>query len=238
MEFLEMTNKDMRLTNKLIALDRIYAAYDRFSTSLDVACKKYCAHCCTSNVTLTTLEGYKIVDHLIAAGKLDLIDELAQGAATTRYQPQISTNRLAELYAAEAKVPEEEMAEHWEKCLLLEKNACAIYDLRPFGCRCFISRKNCAEMGFADIAEFTASVNTVFLQTIEHLDADGCSGNLIDMLQVMASGDNRQAYAEDRLKCEAGGLIVNWSLKVLMIPPEHRTGMEPILQDLRNIKLS
>ena len=143
--------------------------------SLDVACKKYCAHCCTSNVTLTTLEGYKIVDHLIAVGKLDLIDELAQGAATTRYQPQISTNRLAELYAAEAKVPEEEMAEHWEKLLAARKKR--LRHLRPATLRMpvlYLSKKNCDEMGFADIDEFTASVNTVFLQTIEHLDADGC----------------------------------------------------------------
>ena len=226
------------LTTKLTALDRIFDVYDRFCATLDMACKKYCAHCCTSNVTLTTLEGYKIVDHLIATGRLGIIDGLKHMAATTRYQPQISTNRLAELYAAEAKVPEEEMATEWEECSLLAKNVCSIYDLRPFGCRCFVSRKNCAETGYADIDEFTASVNTVFLQTIEHLDADGCSGNLIDVLQVMASEDNRRAYAKDRLKCETNGLIVNWSLKVLMIPPEHRTKMEPILQELRNIKVS
>ena len=227
----------MMLEKKIAALDRIYAAYDRFCTTQDVACKKYCAHCCTSNVTLTTLEGYKIVDHLIADGRLDIIDGLKPMAAATRYQPQISTNRLAELYAAEARVPEEEMAAEWEECSLLAKNVCAIYDLRPFGCRCFISRKNCAETGYADIDEFTASVNTVFLQTIEHLDADGCSGNLIDVLQVMAAEDNRRAYEKDRLKCETNGLIVNWSLKVLMIPPEHRTKMEPILQELRQIKI-
>ena len=221
----------------MTALDRIYAVYDSFCTSQDVACKKYCAHCCTSNVTLTTLEGYKIVEHLIAGGRLDIIDGLKPMAAATRYQPQISTNRLAELYAAEARVPEEEMAAEWEECSLLVKNVCSIYDLRPFGCRCFISHKNCAETGYADIDEFTASVNTVFLQTIEHLDADGCSGNLIDVLQAMASEDNRRAYEKDRLKCETNGLIVNWSLKVLMIPPEHRTKMEPILQELRQIKM-
>ena len=225
------------LEKKIVALDRIYAAYDRFCTTQDVACKKYCAHCCTSNVTLTTLEGYKIVDHLIAGGRLNIIDGLKPMAPATRYRPQISTNRLAELYAAEARVPEEEMAAEWEECSLLAKNVCAIYDLRPFGCRCFISRKNCAETGYADIDEFTASVNTVFLQTIEHLDADGCSGNLIDVLQVMAAEDNRRAYEKDRLKCETNGLIVNWSLKVLMIPPEHRTKMEPILQELRQIKI-
>jgi Fe-S-cluster containining protein len=227
----------MMLEKKIAALDRIYAAYDRVCATLDVACKKYCARCCTSNVTLTTLEGYKIVDHLIAAGKLNIIDELKHTVATTRYQPQISTNRLAELYAAEAKVPEEEMAAEWEDCPLLTKTVCSIYNLRPFGCRCFVSRKNCAEMGFADIDDFTASVNTVFLQTIEHLDADGCCGNLIDVLQVMESEENRQAYAKDRLKCETNGLIVNWSLKVLMIPPEHRTKMEPILEELRRIKI-
>jgi len=64
------------LEKKIVALDRIYAAYDRFCATLDVACKKYCAQCCTSNVTLTTLEGHKILDHLIAAGKLNIIDEL------------------------------------------------------------------------------------------------------------------------------------------------------------------
>ncbi len=225
------------LEKKIVALDRIYAAYDRFCATLDVACKKYCAQCCTSNVTLTTLEGYKIVDHLIAAGKLNIIDELKHTVATNRYQPQISTNRLAELYAAEAKVPEEEMAAEWEDCSLLTKNVCSIYNLRPFGCRCFVSRKNCAETGFADIDDFTASVNTVFLQTIEHLDADGCSGNLIDVLQAMESEENRQAYAKNRLKCETNGLIVNWSLKVLMIPPEHRSKMEPILEELRRIRI-
>ncbi len=227
----------MMLERKIAALDRIYSVYDEFCDTLDLACKKYCAHCCTTNVTLTTLEGYKIVDHLMAAGKLDINQALKQGAATSRYRPQVSTNRLAELYAAEAKVPQEEMAVDWEGCSLLAENVCTIYDLRPFGCRCFVSRRNCAETGYADIDAFTVSVNTVFLQTIEHLDADGCSGNLIDVLQAMAIEDNRRAYETNRLKCETKGLIVNWSLKVLMIPPEHHTKMEPVLQKLRQIKV-
>ena len=227
----------MMITKKLAALERIYDIYDSFCTSLDVACEKTCAHCCTTNVTLTTLEAYKIVDHLSRAGGLDIIEGLKELTAIPRYQPQISTNRLAELYAAEAKVPEDEIVSESHECALLSENLCAIYSQRPFGCRCFVSRKNCAEAGYADIDDFTASVNTVFLQTIEHLDADGCSGNLIDVLQVMASGNNRQAYERGELKCENNGLIVNWSLKVLMIPPEHRSKMEPILEELRRIKI-
>jgi len=95
----------MMIAKKLAILDQIYAVYDRFCASLEVACKKNCAHCCTTNVTLTTLEGYKIVDHLTATGKLDIIAGFKKMASPTRYQPQVSTNRLAELYAAEAKVP-------------------------------------------------------------------------------------------------------------------------------------
>jgi len=80
-------------------------------------------------------------------------------------------------------------------------------------------------------------VNTVFLQVIEHLDAEGCSGNLIDVLKFMASKNRRRVYERGQLACEKNGLIVNWELKVLMIPPEHREKIEPILQQLREISL-
>ena len=223
--------------DRLTALEQIYAVYDGFCSSLALACQKNCAHCCTTNVTLTTLEGYRVMAHLASTGNLDMIAGLEKMTAIDRYQPRVSINRLAELYAAEAKVPEEEMDVDAQACGLLTDNLCLIYDARPFGCRCFVSRKNCAETGYADIDDFTASVNTVFMQTIEHLDADGCTGNLIDVLQIMAHEQNRQAYADGRLSCEPNGLIVNWELKVLMIPPEHRSNMEPILQELRQIKV-
>ncbi|MGD8723544.1 MAG: hypothetical protein PVG00_06400, partial [Desulfobacterales bacterium] len=90
---------------------------------------------------------------------------------------------------------------------------------------------------YADIDDFVLSVNTVLLQTIEHIDADGCSGNMLDVLEVMAGQENRQAYQEGQLNCASTGLIKNQSLKILMIPPEHRTRMEPILQSLRDIRI-
>jgi hypothetical protein len=66
---------------------------------------------------------------------------------------------------------------------------------------------------------------------------EGCSGNLIDVLQLMASDDKRRAYERGELGCEENKLIVNWELKMLMIPPEHRERIEPLLQQLRDIKL-
>jgi Fe-S-cluster containining protein len=221
------------LTKKLEALSRIYEIYEGFHRTLDLACGKKCAHCCTTNVTMTTLEGYKIVTDLVASGRRQVIDALGQLSDIRRFQPLLTTNRMAELCAADARVPEEDMAEEWQDCSLLNDSLCRIYDLRPFGCRCFVSRQNCGETGYADIDDFTASVNTVFLQVIEHLDAEGCSGNLIDVLKFMASDDGRQAYGSGGLNCENSGLIVNWELKVLMIPPEHRERIEPILEQLR-----
>jgi len=227
----------MKIKSKLEALNRVFEIYDGFSSTLDLACKEKCAHCCTTNVTMTTLEGYKIVDDLIASGRLDVIDRLKEMEEMPRFQPLLTTNRMAELCAADAKVPEEETADEWQDCSLLTDSLCTIYDLRPFGCRCFVSRQNCGETGYADIDDFTASVNTVFLQVMEHLDAEGCSGNLINVLQFMVAADNRQAYEQGETNCEDSGLIVNWELKVLMIPPEHRERIEPILQQLRRINL-
>lgn len=227
----------MAIAKKLEALDRVYKIYDAFHTSLGLACREKCAHCCTTNITMTTLEGYKIVADLITAGKLEVIAGLVDIKELKRFQPRLTTNRMAELCAADAKIPPEETSGQWQDCSLLNDRLCSIYDLRPFGCRCFVSRQNCGETGYADIDDFTASVNTVFLQVIEHLDAEGCSGNFIDVLQFMASDDRRQAYESNELNCENNGLIVNWELKVLMIPPEHRERIEPILQQLRDINL-
>ena len=227
----------MALAKRMEALSRIYKIYDGIHNTLDLACGEKCAHCCTTNVTMTTLEAYKIVTDLMASGRQQKIDGLAKLGDIRRFQPLLTTNRMAELCAADAKIPEEDTGGDWKDCSLLNESLCTIYDLRPFGCRCFVSRQNCGETGYADIDDFTASVNTVFLQVIEHIDANGCSGNLIDVLQFMASEENRRAYEGGELKCENNGLIVNWELKVLMIPPEHRVRIEPILQQLREINL-
>ena len=227
----------MALEKKLEALNRVYKIYDTYSAALNLACQARCAHCCTTNVTMTTLEGYKIIYDLAAAGRHEIIESLKGIEAKERFKPRLTTNRMAELCAADAKVPQEDAAGEWQDCALLDDSLCSIYDLRPLGCRCFVSRHNCGEAGYADMDDFTASVNTVFLQVIEHLDAGGCSGNLTDVLQFMASDDKRRAYQKGDINCEKSGLIVNWELKVLMIPPEHREKIEPILQQLRDVNL-
>lgn len=227
----------MDITSKLNILDQIYAVYDNFTATLDTACQKYCDHCCTSGVTVTTLEGYKIIDRLDSETERTVVKKIQAASETKRLRPQVTTNGLAQLCSRGDDPPQEEDNLDLPTCPLLHDHQCPIYELRPYGCRCLVSRHNCGEHGFAEIDDFVLSVNTVFLQTIEHVDTGGCSGNLVDVLQTMWDNDKRAAYKSGALHCSANKLVVNQPLEVLMIPPEHRFAMEPILQELRQIKL-
>jgi len=225
----------MHLSIRLKILDKLYAIYDEYVGNLDVACRKNCAHCCTCNVILTTLEGYKIVDHLESHGIWNWLQAIESVSYKKRFQPKTTTNKIAECCMHGRHLPEEEIQSTGGACPFLKKDQCTLYGVRPFGCRCMVSRRNCNETGFAEIDEFVATVNTVFLQVIEHLDWQGCSGNLTDILQCLATKENRSAYRSDSLACLKWALIPNQKMTVLMIPPEHRKQIEPIVQDLRSI---
>jgi hypothetical protein len=227
----------MDIISKLKILDQIYSIYEKFTDSLDLACQKYCDHCCTSGVILTTLEAYKIINSLTSDTETDFSQKIRSAAGVHRFRPQITTNRLARLCADGVEPPEEIANQNRQACPVLLDRQCPIYELRPFGCRCLVSRHRCGEKGYAEMDDFVLSVNTVILQTIEQVDAEGCSGNLVDVLQVMSIRQNREAYRSGKLHCTGNGLIANQPLEVLMIPPEHRQRIEPILQELREIRI-
>lgn len=224
----------MELEVKLKLLDRIYRLYDDIVGAYELACRKFCAHCCTCNVTLTTLEGYRIVERLAAGRRSSLLERVRKAASQNRFRPALTTNAIAGLCAAGQEIPPEEIDPHWGSCSLLADSLCPVYDVRPFACRCLVSRKNCAESGCADLDDFLLSVNTVFLQVIEHLDAEGCCGNLIDVLLLLESVDVRRADAAGL--APEGGLIRNQPMRFLFVPPEHREKMAPILERLQGLK--
>jgi Fe-S-cluster containining protein len=225
----------MDLNSKIAVLDQIYRVYDEFVDRLDIACKKYCAGCCTRNVTLTTLEGYFIATHMISSGKSSLFENIESVLPKKRFQPLTTTNRLADLCMKGEDPPEEKHDDSIERCPLLKDNLCPIYPVRPFACRCFVSKKDCRKQGYAEVDPFVLSVNNLFLQVIEHVDSQGFSGNLIDILKFMASKDNRLSYKRNTLDPPGTGLIPNLKITVLMIPPEHRVEITPILKALQNI---
>ncbi len=220
------------LAGRLALLAHVYSVYDSFTDTLTSACRLGCAHCCTCNATLTTLEAAFIFSRLSARERSDLTARLSEALGWPRFQPKITTNQLADICRRGDEPPPEETAPAGSPCPLLETGACSLYPVRPFNCRCMTSRTDCGKTGYADMDPFAVTVNTVFLQYIEHIDADGCSGNLIDVLWLMQHEDNDRRYrSAEPISCPPG-LIPNRRVPALMIPPKHRKGMAPILQRL------
>jgi hypothetical protein len=84
---------------------------------------------------------------------------------------------------------------------------------------------------------YTLALNTVFLQVIEHLDRPGCTGNLLDLLPLVQSEPFREAYENGRCDCSKNDLIANQPLKVLMLPPEYKDRLAPVISSLQSIRL-
>ena len=227
----------MDISSRLILLDNIYRLFDDFAATLEIACQRRCAACCTCNTTLTTLEGYKIISRLDASIKSTLLLQMGAAAKGKRFTPRTTVNRMAHHCMTGRDLPEETIDPAWGPCLLLSEKTCPIYALRPFGCRCMTSKTPCAETGYADMDEFTLTVANLFHQFIEHLDRDGMTGNLIDVLLFLGDKKNLKAYHQSgRVNASAAGLIPNSPIPVLMIPPEHRERIQPLLASLTSLR--
>ncbi|MBS3758165.1 MAG: hypothetical protein KGY61_05840 [Desulfobacterales bacterium] len=224
----------MGLEEKLQALERIYALYAQYTSKLPVACRKYCAHCCTCNVTMTSLEAINIFQSLSENERSVLRGTLTPQLGNKRYLPEITLNRMASLCANGEDPPEEAIDPNWGRCPLLEHMACPIYGVRPFGCRCLLSTRDCGETGYAVIDDYTVTVNYVFSQFIEHLDQNGVTGNLTDVLLSIdtAEGANTRLANPTAPGCH---LIDNQPIPMLLIPPEHQKKIIPTVNALHSI---
>lgn len=227
----------MEVSAKLRILDQIYDIYETFSADLSVACVQGCATCCTQNVTMTTLEGYRIFEHLFSTGQQDVFQTLRRTAHQERFQPTVTTNALAALCMQGNDPPEENGDWPLATCPFLSNNECPIYLHRPFGCRCFFSTQTCDAIACATVDPFLVTVNTLFLQFIEHVDASGLGGNMTDVLLFLESETQRKHYETGACVNHPPGLSMNRSIPGLLIPPEHQSRIQPILQKITNIRI-
>lgn len=220
----------MDLDTRLTLLKQIYARHNAFFEHRERACRKFCSACCTCNVTMTTLEGYVIVSSLDQAGQLAPTKALEHTLAGKRFQPRVTTNGFAELCMQGNPVPEEPVDPAWGTCPFLEQNVCTIYPARPFGCRAMMSVSDCRQTGVADMDELALTVNNTFLQVIEHLDITGFFGNLSDIIQFLMADGTMTTYRRGDALSPPRGLVRNQAIKLLMVPPEHRAQIEPLLR--------
>jgi Fe-S-cluster containining protein len=220
---------------RLVFLKKLYTLYEQTLSSMSFACKHHCAQCCTNNVTLTTLEGLQLAEALGVADDSSWSARLAAARKQPRFQPRLTINAIADHCLKGLPIPEETNDPQWGSCLLLDKDECPQYLQRPFGCRCMLSRSACQQTGYAQLPPFVITLNNVFLQYIEHLDQNGCSGNLLDILVLFQKDKYRQSYRQGRLGCGQAGLIPNRPIPSLMIPPEHRQRMRPVIAAVRQL---
>ncbi len=203
------------------ALEKIYTLYDETIDFFKTACRKKCSECCTCNVTLTRLECLYLTNSLDESEKKKMTELVRASFPEKRYIPKTSLNRFASLCAKGCDVPEDENNPEWGKCPLLQNNMCRFYDTRPFDCRAMLSRNQCSENGYADIPDIALTINHVFAQMIEHIDHRGFSANLSDMILGVLEG---------RTEKHTG--VSNEKISVLMVPPEHRKKIMPVLKEL------
>jgi hypothetical protein len=157
--------------------------------------------------------------------------------AANRFRPRTTTNDLAEICLAGGDPPAEALEGNAGTCPLLDEARCPVYPVRPLACRTMRSRADCAVTGFADMDDFSVTVSTVMMQYVEHIDADGCSGNFADIMSLFASAANRAFYAEGELPCTENGLVNNRPIPALIIPPEHRRRIRPLLERIAQIRV-
>jgi len=204
-------------------LNQIYHLYEKVLADTHVVCRQGCADCCTCNVILTSLETRVLVQSLDSGSLAQMKQRLGKKIPPKRYIPKMTTNQFASYCLSGHKIPEEENDPDWGKCPLLEDECCTIYPSRPFGCRNMMSEVYCKDTGFAQVPPLALTITNIFLQYIEHLDFQGFSGNLSDMLPL---------YLENFGNIEKKYCIQNRKMAVLLVPPEHRIAVAPLLKQM------
>ena len=214
-------------------LKKIYSLYHETMDWVDPVCKKKCASCCTCNVTLTSLEAGFVMNSLGIDEKKDLQIRIRQRFPVKRYIPEMTTNGFARMCMENIDIPEEENDPSWGACPLLEDDLCTVYEARPFGCRSLLSEVHCGQDGYARIPPLGLTLNTLFLQAIEHLDEKGFSGNLSDMLLFFLSEKGVDDMT-DRSNDITGKRVFmrNEKIPVLMVPPEHQKTFKTLIREL------
>ena len=210
-------------TKKLEILEAIYTLHENLMAEMVLACLPGCDLCCTRNVSVTSLEADLISEHLKKADRPDLDENLTAAKNLPRFQPLVTTNGLAHLCRLGKEPPEETVNPDWRPCPFLVDHRCSIYAVRPFACRCMVSKSVCQQGGQAEIEDYLLSLNTVFMQFIEHADSYGSTGNMIDML-LPQTGDATKS-----------SLIPNRTIEMILLPPEHQPRGQEIINKLGSL---
>ena len=216
---------------KKIILETIYSAFENWSSNQSFYCRKGCSTCCTQNVTITTLEGTRILEYCISINRRAwLLDKLNNSNGPGN--PQQTTNEyiLANIQGNEAIQSTNPVR---GKCSFLEGNCCTIYPVRPFSCRCFASETLCDDHESATVTDPYLYGSIVAMQLIEHLGQFEQWGYMTDVLSNLIHSKEYDAFNTDE-SCYAqnspNNVRVAQPLPGYYIPPEYEEQITPLLR--------
>lgn len=222
----------MSLELKRALLTTLYEVYDKTAKQFPAACSRDCDTCCTHNVVATTLEVELIRDHLQQIGRADLELRALQDTSRRRLRPRLTINELATFCLRREEPPDQAEEFHVEPCPIREEDGCPVYEVRPFACRSLWSEQACAVTGEAVMAPLLLTLNGVFEQIVEDIDAGGLCGNMLDLFSFLHANDRSAAYRSGACLEPEGFLRRTRPNPGFIVPPPHRQWVQSVLNVL------
>jgi len=217
---------------KIEALKAIYRFYDKFLEGFPLVCQKGCCTCCTTNVSVTSLE----VDYLLPHLTEDLLKRVDKEAQTQHFIPNTTINTSATLCLSGKEPPAETSFMSYKPCPLLSNDGlCTIYEKRPFACRAMSSETPCPEGGEAYMAPFLVTVNLAIYQIIEHIDSEGFYGNLLDLISLCKTKGEERLLKINSL---TGKIKTNRPIPCFIIPPDETMRFKSFMRRLSKEKVN
>lgn len=221
-------------------LDIIYNEFEQWSLKENFCCSKGCAVCCTQNVTITALEGVKIIEF---CQENNLESWLANKLSDQKQvaPPRQTTNEYIATFL-EGREEEQGSIDTTTRCSFLENDTCSIYPVRPFSCRCFVSQKRCDQHGSAQLPNHYLSASIAVMQIIEHLGQFEYWGNMEDVLlslcdyssyhKIASALENRALMMQARLRILKAKPIPGFSF-----PEEDMDAISPLIDAIFKTKI-
>ncbi len=154
--------------------------------------------------------------------------------------PDLSTNEFASA-CMEGKDVDPEIYGNNAPCPFLDNNSCMIYEVRPFGCRCFNSLTKCGAGIPAEVSPLYLSAASAVQQLIEHLDQGRYWGNFFEIIFVLSKnheyGFLKNSISPDLIEQAEQGIRRAIPLPGFLYTEEEAAEIEKLLESVFHARL-